>query len=136
MSMAAMPTIRLTAEVLTATEWQDKCWGRTRCLIERPHYQLHQLEVEQGYCSIHYHRDRANRFIVESGEVLVTQFFHTKEESQRLCVPGDWFDIPSMVVHQFKVINPGEIFEEYFPDRGGTIRTDDIVRLTVGGVDK
>jgi mannose-6-phosphate isomerase-like protein (cupin superfamily) len=135
MTMARMPTVKVAAEILTATEWQDKCWGRTRCLIERPHYQLHQLEVEEGYCSIHYHRDRANRFIVESGEILVTKFFHVHEEYHRV-LPGHHFDVPSLVVHQFTVIKPGEVFEEYFPDRGGTIRTTDIVRLTVGGVNE
>ena len=27
--------------------WQDKCWGRTRCLISTPLFSRHELEVER-----------------------------------------------------------------------------------------
>ncbi len=42
--------------------------------------------------------------------------------------------IPSMVVHQFQVLQDGEIREEYWADRGGEVRQDDIVRLVEGGI--
>jgi len=112
-------------------EWVEKCWGRTRCLTDTPWYQRHELFVEQGFCSIHYHQNRANRFHVESGVIEVHEFFWKRTQVIRLSADMT-FDVPSLVVHQFRVIQYGRIFEEYYPDRGGQIRTDDIIRLHEG----
>ena len=132
--MASVGTIKIPFEVVTAGEWELKCWGRTRCLTERPHYQLHELQVIAGFCSIHYHRKRANRFIVASGSIAVRQWFWKNELPDHILVAGDELDVPSLVVHQFRVIKPGTVYEEYWPDRGEVIHTSDIVRLQVGGL--
>lgn len=123
----------VNVEAIIGSEWEKKVWGRTRCLIKRPHYQLHQLEVEAGFCSVHYHKQRANRFIVESGCIVVRHYFG--EQSDNYCLSaGQEHDVPSLVVHRFRVIEPGTVFEEYWPDRGGEIETDDIVRIRLGGL--
>lgn len=53
--------------------------------------------------------------------------------SRRELKPGDIYDVPSMMPHMFIVHGGGVLYEEYFPDRGGTVWRDDIVRLIEGG---
>lgn len=116
-----------------------KVWGVTSKLIDTPFYAKHELEVENGgYCSIHYHAQRANRFTVVSGEVEIIELYgpiikrSTLSSSGR--APFSHYDVPSMVVHMFMVRRGGTMYEEYYPDRNGRIQDDDIVRLTEGGI--
>lgn len=110
-----------------------KAWGSTECLISCPLYSRHRLEVlAGGYSSIHWHAERANRFHVESGTIAVVTFHAWRYDRLVLTVDNSC-DVPSLVPHQFQVIEGGVIVEEYWPDRGGAVREDDIVRLTVGG---
>lgn len=110
-----------------------KVWGSTECLFSGPLYSRHRLEVlPGGYSSIHYHVQRANRFHVESGTIAVVVFRGWRYE--RVILTQDTcYDVPSLVPHQFQCIEGGTLFEDYWPDRGGQVREDDIVRLTVGG---
>lgn len=119
-------------------EWQEKVWGRTRIEAESPFYQLHRLEViEGGFCSIHYHEHRANRFRVLSGEIEVIEWFADITKAVRLTA-GNIHDVPSLVVHQFRVLRSGEVIEEYWPDRLGqhSVETSDIIRITEGGMSR
>lgn len=115
-------------------EWTLKVWGRTRELVDSPFYSRHELEVRAGsYCSLHFHRSRANRFVVVSGAIEIVEMFalHTV---RTLLGPENTYDVPSLVPHMFVVHRDGVLFEEYYPDRGGQVRRDDIVRLVEGGV--
>lgn len=114
-------------------EWVDKVWGKTRELIDSPFYSRHELEVVAGgYCSLHFHRDRANRFYVKSGAIEIVEMFGPFSARTRLG-PENTYDVPSLVPHMFIVLENGLVFEEYYPDRGGKVRRDDIVRLIEGG---
>jgi len=114
------------------SDWETKDWGRTRCTLKGDLGSLHELEViEGGYCSVHYHRQRANRFIVKSGSIAVVSFYAWNIE-RMILTAGNVLDIPSHVVHQFQVISEGKVFEHYYRD-GGKVRNDDIVRLCKGG---
>ncbi len=116
------------------SEWNSKVWGHTRCVYESDVFSGHELEVEQGgYCSVHYHLERANRFIVESGVIAVIVFYAWKTQ-QHMVTKGKSFDVPSQVVHQFQVYQSGRIREDYWADRGGRVRKNDIVRLAEGGM--
>jgi hypothetical protein len=42
------------------------------------------------------------------------------------------YDVPSMVPHMFGVYRDGIVMEDYWPDRGGKVTSEDIVRLTEG----
>jgi hypothetical protein len=42
-------------------------------------------------------------------------------------------DVPSLVPHLFCVQASGSLFEEYYPDRGGVVQQNDIIRLCEGG---
>jgi len=112
---------------------QDKVWGKTREVVDSPFYSKHELQVVAGgYCSLHYHRHRANRFIVVSGEIEVIEFYGPKIRRVRLG-SENIHDVASLVPHLFAVYRDGIVFEEYFPDRGGVVKRDDIVRLVEGG---
>lgn len=118
---------------MSVHDWEEKDWGRTRCAVESPIYSAHELEVKAGgYCSFHYHERRANRFSVESGIVRVVWAYGWKIESSTLS-KGNSLIVPSLVPHQFQVLEDGTIYEEYFGDRGSEIDIGDIVRLSRGG---
>jgi hypothetical protein len=115
------------------TEWTNKVWGRTRCTVESDFYSLHELEVKAGgFCSVHYHEQRANRFLVRSGRITVVSFYAWMTRSVTL-TEDEVYDVPSMVPHMFLVRDYGIVLEEYFADRGGRVHNSDIVRLIQGG---
>jgi mannose-6-phosphate isomerase-like protein (cupin superfamily) len=114
--------------------WVTKCWGSTRCIYESSQFSGHELQVKAGgYCSVHYHEQRANRFIVDSGVIAVVEFYAWWAK-RRILTSGKTHDVPSLVPHQFQVLQDGKIREEYWADRGGTVTQDDIVRLIDGDV--
>lgn len=116
------------------TPWFEKVWGRTRELVDSPFYSRHELAVKAGgYCSLHYHEHRANRFIVVDAEIEVIEFLGPHVRRKRLG-PQNVYDVPSLVPHLFSVYRDGTVYEEYYADRGGTVRRDDIVRLVEGGI--
>lgn len=113
---------------------QDKVWGRTTELVDSQFYSRHELHVVAGgYCSLHYHVARANRFIIVDTEVEIMEFYGPLVKRTRLG-PQNVYDVPSLVPHLFAVYRDGLMYEEYFPDRGGVVRSDDIVRLVEGGM--
>jgi len=114
-------------------EWNQKIWGRTRELIYTPFYAKHELEVVAGgYCSLHYHENRANRFHVGTAQIQVITMYGPIVERITLG-PDNVFDVPSLVPHLFCVLRAGSVVEEYFPDRAGQVLRDDIVRIFEGG---
>lgn len=114
-------------------DWETKAWGRTRRLIGSELFERHELEVNRGgFCSVHWHAERANRFIVLTGEIHVFAFYGWHVERHELG-PDNILDIPSLVPHIFQVISDGRVLEDYWPDRGGRVRSDDIHRLVSGG---
>ena len=101
-------------------------------MINSDKFQRHQLEVTAGTCcSVHMHHHRANRFVVMSGSIAVVEF-HAWEHTTHILTADMTLDIPSLVVHQFVVLEDGAVIEEYWADRGGTVDNADIVRFNVG----
>lgn len=118
---------------LDQPDWQPKIWGRTRTLVDSLVYCCTELDATAGgYSSIHYHRDRANRFTVLSGCLEIWVVYGWTVERVRL-TDGNRFDVPSRVVHAFFAVEDTRAMEEYWADRGGGVRADDIVRLNHGG---
>lgn len=115
------------------SNWVEKCWGKTREIIDSPFYSKHELQIEAGgYCSLHYHEDRANRFIVTSGLVEVIEMFGPQSR-RTILGPDNTYDVASLVPHMFAVRKSGEMIEEYFSDRDGEVRRNDIIRIVEGG---
>lgn len=115
------------------SEWEKKCWGRTREVVVSDFYSKHELEVKSGgYCSLHYHNFRANRFIIQTGRVEVVELYGPMVKRFMLG-PDNRHDVPSLIPHMFIVYENGTMLEEYYSDRGGEVRTDDIFRIVQGG---
>lgn len=116
--------------------WTDKCWGKTRLSkksINMLTYEL--LLVEKTYCSIHYHNNRVNRFILKSGNVSVVTFINGSYNITELNVDKP-FEVDQKVKHMFVVVNSGYMIEEYFNRTGDLVEEEDIVRICVGGVNE
>tara|TARA_R110000751_G_scaffold154483_5_gene259513 strand:- start:330 stop:770 length:441 start_codon:yes stop_codon:yes gene_type:complete len=115
-------------------DWQNKCWGKTRQIISSDFYSKHELQVSTGgYCSLHYHQNRANKFIVKSGCIDVIEFYGPTHKV--ICLgPDNTYDVPSLVPHLFVVMQDGLVIEEYYSDRGGRVMVNDIVRIVEGGM--
>lgn len=114
--------------------WADKIWGRTRELVDSSFYSKYELDVLQGgYCSLHYHKNRANRFIIIDARIEIVEFYGPTYK--RIILSNDQtYDVPSLVPHLFIAGKAGKLIEEYYPDRGGRVERDDIIRLTEGGI--
>lgn len=113
--------------------WVDKVWGKTREITSDKVYSLHELDVIAGsYCSMHYHKFRSNKFIVNSGVINVVEFYgpHIKTTTLK---SGDSLSVPALVVHLFAVIESGSIYEEYFSEHGD-VDPNDIIRIVSGGL--
>lgn len=111
-----------------------KVWGTTECAVESDRYSRHLLQLTVGgYSSVHYHQERANRFLIASGSVAAI-VWHGWLYSWVTLSADMTFVIPSLVVHQFVALTSGSMIEEYWPDRGGVVKQDDIVRLCQGGM--
>lgn len=114
-------------------DWQTKCWGETRELHHCEFYSKHELMVKAGgYCSLHYHEDRANRFLVQSGVIEIIEMFGPIAK-RTILRSGEMYDVASLVPHLFAVHKSGAMFEEYYSDRNGMVRRDDIIRIVEGG---
>lgn len=112
----------------------NKVWGVTNEIQSSDFYSKHELLLASGgYCSLHYHKHRANRFIVISGVIEIIEMYGPLVYKKRLC-SGDQYDVPSLVPHMFVVYEGGNIIEEYYSDRGGKVDSDDIVRIINGGM--
>lgn len=116
------------------SQWQEKCWGKTRVIYNSTNLLRYELEVVAGsYCSIHYHEFRTNRFILKSGAVSVV--IYDKGSYTRLDLRIDEpLDVDPKILHQFIVIEDGKMIEEYFDKSGKQVEESDIIRLCQGGV--
>lgn len=113
--------------------WEKKVWGEVTHLFASDRAAVSFLRLKRGYrCSRHYHSQRANQFVVLSGVVVVEEWSGEVREENTLTA-GQVHTVLSLVVHRFRVIEDGEMIELYWPDRGGTVQLDDIVRLDEGG---
>ena len=118
-------------------ESESKCWGKAMHVFQNPHAAVSILEtLKGGYCSRHFHSQRVNRFIVQSGVIEVVEYDPggTLEVSRVRMEAGDTHDVEAGVVHRFEVIEAGQVVEVYYPQRPtDRVNHDDIVRLDIGG---
>ena len=114
-----------------------KVWGSVLHIFASPHAAVSCLTVEAGYCcSKHYHRQRVNQFAVQEGLICVETWKELNgERTTKMILPGEVYIVPSGMWHRFRVLESGKVVEVYWPDRGGIVKLDDIVRADVGGKD-
>jgi len=113
---------------------EEKCWGSVIHVFASERAATSCLWVKAGFqCSRHYHEDRANQFTVMSGRIKVEEWPREGGVTTTMLSEGETHTVPSGRVHRFRVLESGQVVEVYYPDNGGTVRLDDIVRLDEGG---
>jgi len=119
--------------------WEEKVWGRVKHVFASPQASVSYLETKKNTrCSIHYHQERANQFIVIEGCIMVERFSDENLFSaldEHILTENCIYTVPCGVWHRFKALQDSRAIEVYFPGKeGGICRMDDIVRHDVGGV--
>ena len=94
---------------------QGKIWGETQALFQKPDFELHRIEVnEGGFCSTHKHNNKFNAFYVESGELKVNIHqidYGLKDET--LMKKGDLTIVKPGLYHSFEAMKDTVCFEIY-----------------------
>jgi len=112
---------------------QSKIWGETAKLFTKNNVEIHRIEINKGgYCSEHLHEYKYNQFFVESGEIEVTIFRDNGIEETTILKDYDQTTVPPKLIHKFKANKDTIAYEIYWVAMEGT----DIIRRTVGGIDK
>lgn len=98
-----------------------KVWGQEE-IIANSSYCQKRMTLERGYrCSIHYHRDKDETFVVESGMMLLEieeepvfprNGKECKTLKQILMKPGDAINIRPFTAHRFTGLEERTIFYE------------------------
>ncbi len=117
---------------------EEKNWGRVMHIFASPHAAVSVLKVKSGQrCSTHVHDERANMFVVLDGWLVVEEWPEGLRKASTLKVleSGDIHTVPSRIWHRFRVQQSGKVLEVYWPDQGGIVRLDDIIRKDIGGPD-
>lgn len=109
----------------------EKPWGWTVDLIYEPTLQISLLDIDRaGFCSIHFHEEKQNRFLVRRGALSIFRDVDGVMV-ERILRAGDSIDIPAEMIHQFVARRNTRVLEIYTPaHRSAMVRRDDIVRLT------
>ena len=110
----------------------QKPWGTVTPLLEDPTLVIHHLDVRSGYSSLHAHSWQWNRFYVRSGRIRVSISARTGWAYSELG-PGSTIDIPPRTLHRFVVLQPGVVWEVYWPERNASANPSDIVRVDENG---
>ena len=128
----------MNANVPISGTHQGKLWGQTQLVFCYNGIECHNLViVKNGFCSIHKHVNKWNRFLIVTGTLEVAQW-GTDEESTNsrsditVLKPGEICDVPPGVYHQFTATEDSCVIEMYWTVLDG----EDISRLTKGGIKK
>lgn len=117
---------------MAGTSWTLKPWGRTTCLYADDRCEFHLADViAGGYSSWHFHTAKANR-ITSLGAVLLVTAWTADGPSVTVLRDGQHADLHAGVVHQFRCLESGRMWEHY---SGSPCRLDDIVRLSENGIE-
>ncbi len=117
---------------------EEKIWGEVQHIFASEHAAVSCLELKADFrCSCHCHKERANLFALSEGCVCVEQWNHGLDRPSTITIlqPGQVHTVYSGVYHRFRVIASGKLVEVYWPDEGGVVSMDDIVRHNEGGPD-
>lgn len=111
-----------------------KYWGTTSRLFHFNNVECHLIEVSPGgYCSIHKHHSKFNRFIVLQGELSVRTWKAGDDVSADIVTlgPGEETTVPPGYSHQFE--NLGEEVVKALEVYWVSLSENDIERSSIGG---
>lgn len=110
-----------------------KFWGVTEELFNNGIVAIHLLKIKKGgFCSVHKHNYKSNIFHVLRGNLKLSVWSQENESDDTVLFEGERTEVPPHVYHQFKGLTEVECLEIYTVG----FRGDDIIRKTVGGMDK
>jgi len=89
------------------TKKVPKVWGSEEWIVNTDKYCFKKLYLNKGFrCSIHYHKNKDETFVIESGKVLMEV-----DDEKKLMVKGDKIRIKSGIKHRFSGIENSVIIE-------------------------
>lgn len=118
----------------------QKDWGWTEALHDSAYHFAARIDVKAGgFCSQHKHLLKWNGFSVVRGRMVIEiwnagSHLSDPPDTSILLGPGDYYSVPPGQVHRFYCDVPTCAMETYWSHT--TVREDDIVRLSLGGIRK
>lgn len=115
---------------------EEKIWGYKHRLYIDSYAIVDRLFIKKGgYSSLHYHKEKYNRFYVESGSLLIYiqgsgEFLVGREEIYKV------FDVDCGKIHQFRALTDVVCFEFCYNRNFSSVNDCDITRLTEGGLNE
>jgi tellurite resistance-related uncharacterized protein len=111
---------------------EGKVWGTTIKLYEGNNVEFHKIHaVKGGYCSMHCHQSKYNKFIVEKGALKITEMRNRENMLEDITILklGDEHVVQPGVYHMFEALEDTDAYEVYYVE----LDTNDIHRLNQGG---
>lgn len=113
----------------------DKPWGHATPLYCDRNIELLRVNIHQGgRSSRHFHRDKCNTFIVQSGHLTVRKFHSADSDRpyyETLLNENSLpFRVTPRVWHEFEAMTPVQAHEIYHSVGGVPIDPQDIVRAS------
>ena len=111
---------------------QGKAWGTTEEIFNNGTVAIHLIKIDKGgFCSIHKHQFKSNKFYVLEGNLQLNIWTQEKEADVTVLWAGEMCEVPPLVDHQFKALTDVKCLEIYTVGFKG----EDIIRKTVGGME-
>ncbi len=115
---------------------QGKVWGVTTSLFNKNNVEVHFIRANKGgYCSVHLHKAKFNKFIVLTGKLKITTWkdYGTETlEDISIITAGQECTVAPGDYHQFEALEDTQALEVYWVE----LNDHDIVRKDHGGVRK
>jgi quercetin dioxygenase-like cupin family protein len=114
---------------------EKKAWGEKHNIFYNHAIAVDRLHIRKGgYCSLHSHEFKYNRFYVETGKLLIRMAINN-DIKNFIVGPGDEcpykiFDVPPGRIHQFQALEETICIEMAY----AKVVENDIKRLNEGGI--
>ena len=109
-----------------------KGWGQETIVHNNKNYCVKLLVLQQGgQCSLHFHKEKEESFLVLEGHVEVELFYDLKREFVNLRL-GESIDIPPFMAHRFRAIEDSRLLEASNQD----LEEADLIRIESGDTQK
>lgn len=113
---------------------QGKVWGHTRPLFQKNNVEIHDIFVNKGgYCSKHRHSAKYNKFVVNSGKLLIRVWKEYVNgdflEEETILSAGHEMTVGPGDFHMFEALEDTIALEIYWVE----LKETDIERENHGG---
>ena len=98
----------------------EKAWGREIVIVNTPEYAGKVMVLKAGFrCSMHYHREKSETFLVTAGRVRLelgprgqAEYLRNSVRIERtVLLPGHSVDVPRLTLHRFTGLEDSEFVE-------------------------